>query len=799
MDKKKTLISVVLMAVSLMSSWTSYSQNVSKVEFCDRKYEYSIGRDSISLFFNILDENGGKVVNLPEDSLLESLVMYEGSDSIKAVRSRISVLKTGQRIPDDYTFSVMVDLSMPESGKSMICSAIRELVEAAADSSVYLSFFGSEVTSSIRVDKANYGAVREKFERNSETKDLFSALYSKLEEFSPQDAKCDNLVRKEDGYSRNVLIADRAAVNPDRNILLIFTKGDRRSDDYVDITSMDVVDYIQELSVAGHMPKVYVFYYMSAGRTLANERFYGFLCNPVADGRHVFDKPGKYMPSGDIEGIMDSFKEVVNDQSYDYAYTYQAEKIYNGGRIHYSAFWDGENIGSADYSIGLAERPWPERGEKTGGVWEKYLLATLITILGILLFYVCTKILLPLIRFRLFSLRYYKKYKPEVNVKRRVCPYCREPLEEGELVVTKCQHTMHQKCWKENGYKCVEYGQNCTSGRQTCVEWNALFTKASYADCYQTITGILAGLVSWVLYELSGRGYFEKISSAIVGVCYDVPENGVGLIQECTALVSSLLTIGVCLGFFLSLIFRANDEYRSRNWKIWLKIIALSLLTGLIGMTSFAAGGGIFCMFVKDAAYIPWYAAFPGYILFSICVSLGLTIKSTIPVKSALIGGFVASVIGFMVLYFVDISHTRHVWMTMLLDFILFSGGLGASLVTVRMLAEKYYLVIQNGVRAGQRIPIHKWMNATGGGNKVTIGMTGDCEIQMNWEKSNKVAKEHAQLYLEYEKKLPMIKPLSGGIIYNMRGELTVNRPVVLSNGDTIQIGDTLFKYVEAN
>ena len=95
-----------------------------------------------------------------------------------------------------------------------------------------------------------------------------------------------------------------------------------------------------------------------------------------------------------------------------------------------------------------------------------------------------------------------------------------------------------------------------------------------------------------------------------------------------------------------------------------------------------------------------------------------------------------------------------------LLDFIIYGGGLGASLVTVRMLAEKYFLVIQNGVKSGLKIPIHKWMNATGGGNKVNIGMTIGCEIQMNWEKSNKVAKEHVQLYVDYDKQLPMIKPI---------------------------------------
>ena len=137
-------------------------------------------------------------------------------------------------------------------------------------------------------------------------------------------------------------------------------------------------------------------------------------------------------------------------------------------------------------------------------------------------------------------------------------------------------------------------------------------------------------------------------------------------------------------------------------------------------------------------------------------------------------------------------------WLNMLLDFIIYGGGLGASLVTVRMLAERYFLLIKNGVKAGQKIPIHKWMNATGGGNKVTIGATGDCEVQMNWEKSNKVAKEHVQLYIDQAKTLPMLKALVPGVLYNMRTELPANKPTVLTNGDTFKIGDTIFEYVES-
>ena len=229
---------------------------------------------------------------------------------------------------------------------------------------------------------------------------------------------------------------------------------------------------------------------------------------------------------------------------------------------------------------------------------------------------------------------------------------------------------------------------------------------------------------------------------------------------------------------------------------IYLKIVGMSLLSGIIGMAAMAVGGIIFCLLVSATGTPYWYCSLPAYILFAVCVPLSLTIKSSIPMKSALLGGLIAAAIGFLVLMFGSIGNIE--WMPNLLNFIIFGGGLGASLVTVRMLAERYFLLIKNGVKAGQKIPIHKWMNATGGGNKVTIGATGDCEVQMNWEKSNKVAKEHVQLFIDQAKTLPMLKALVPGVLYNMRSELPANKPTVLSNGDTFKIGDTIFEYVES-
>ena len=75
--------------------------------------------------------------------------------------------------------------------------------------------------------------------------------------------------------------------------------------------------------------------------------------------------------------------------------------------------------------------------------------------------------------------------------------------------------------------------------------------------------------------------------------------------------------------------------------------------------------------------------------------------------------------------------------------------------------------------------------------------MTERCEIQMTWEKSNKVAKEHVQLYVDHTRSQAMLKPMATKVIYNSRAELPVNKPVGLSNNDTFTVGDTIFQYVE--
>lgn len=804
MDTKKKIITGLLLFAAFFSGETgkayAQDQTVTGIQFCNRSYEYGIGRDTITVHFNLLDDTGKRVSDITPRKFDEMFSFLE--DGKEITNRTIRRVSSGVRIPEEYTFSILLDQGIPEDGKHQIIEAVERFVNAAPEQSVFVSFYGDEVSNTRRVTSENFNRIRKEFMQPASGKAFYSGVYSKLAEFSSGTADYLGQIRARE-YVQDTLLSSRAALNPGKNILMIFADGSTRPD-VEELDFIKVTDFQSRNSAT--MPCVNAFYY----RGDRNEESGDFdnieimlkgITHP-RDSLHqeITRLAGCFAPSADLEHILNSFQTVVETATYDYEIAYSNPgKIY-AGNVDYKARW-GRNtvLGETTFTIGSAERPWPEKKQSIGGAIVELLVALLVTLVTFGFFFLIVKIAVPGIQSKAFESKYYRKYEPEENVQRRICHYCKKELHPGEIIVTKCNHWLHKHCWEQNGYKCSEFGQNCKTGIQQHVDYHEVFTWASLKECSQTIAGFAAGLVSWIIYEICGRGGFHALSKSAVGLVLDNTETHASLIDDCAMRTSSFLMIGLLLGFFISLVFRYKDDIRNKEWEIWLKIVGLSCLTALIGMVAFAIGADIMCLLLSwtDKMYIPWYCSLPAYMLFSISVSLALTIKSTIPVKSALLGGLCSAAIGFLILYFTTFMGQRYEWLNMLLDFIIYGGGLGASLVTARMLAERYFLVIQNGVKAGQRIPIHKWMNANGGGNKVSIGMTGECEIQMNWEKSNKVAKEHAQLFIDHEKNLPVIKPLATGVLYNTRAELPVNKTAVLSNGDTFRIGDTIFRYEE--
>ena len=765
----------------------SVAQTVDRIQFCSA--EYGDAGDSITIKFNILNEYGDHIQSLRIGELYEKLDIYE--DGQKVTSGEYEALTGGVRIPKETTISVLIDRGIKAEGKNQIFESVRNLVNSAPDGCIFLSFFDEKCTKSRVATSKNYNDFKSEFSKAADTKYFFGALYSKLLEFNK------NQIAEHSEYEFEPNVSKRAEANPEKAVMFVFVDGSNPADIDDPVPYIGLTDGVKDLSIK---PTIYAFYY-SSGYTLDED--VEITLDGITGNSGGMNFPrGKYVSTKDNQEILKEIGKAIDNQKYDFAYRYKSVRESYTGNVSYVARWDEYAIGNdAVFAIGTPENPWPMRKESTSDIFMKFCIALLVLSLTILFFFIIMKVVVPFIKSKTFSFKYYKRYQPEFGVQKRICSYCKQPLEAGQMVVTRCKHIMHVHCWKENDYRCAEYGQNCNVGIQDHVDWKNLLTKSSFRDCLHAIIGICAGFFSWIIYECMKRGAFHTLSAGMVNTFLTDESQRSQLFQTCTSKVASFLAIGMLLGFFLSLVFRWNEEYRKKNFEIYMGILGLSLLSSFIGFCAFSFGGIILCMLVSSLGtpVIPWYCSLPAYILFSICTSLSLTIKTSIPIKSAMLGGLFSSVIGFLVLYFTSGFSSSNPWMNMLLNFIIYGGGLGASLVTVRMLAEKYFLDIKNGVKAGTRIPIHKWMNATGGGNKVTIGMTGDCEIQMNWEKSNKVAKEHAVLYIDYTKSVPVIKPLSTNVIYNSRAELPVRKPVPLNNGDTFKIGDTVFQYVETD
>ena len=76
--KRNILALIVLVAFALNAS----AQDVSKVQFCDKKYEYGAGKDSVTLFLKILDSNGKPCNDVTASQLEKHLVINEDGVAI---------------------------------------------------------------------------------------------------------------------------------------------------------------------------------------------------------------------------------------------------------------------------------------------------------------------------------------------------------------------------------------------------------------------------------------------------------------------------------------------------------------------------------------------------------------------------------------------------------------------------------------------------------------------------------------------------------------------------------------------
>jgi hypothetical protein len=512
---------------------------------------------------------------------------------------------------------------------------------------------------------------------------------------------------------------------------------------------------------------------------------------------------GGFYPAHNIAGIVDSLSGFMDNLSADYELILvnNIGKIYNGTYLALQVIIDKEDrtaVGNIRYAIGSKEKVII-----TGKTSDDTYLAILLGVIILFLAFFIMQVLIPYIIHKRtnFEKKFVKPYETnDDDVVYEACSFCQEPLEVGDLIVTKCPHKIHWDCWKDNGYKCVEYGQNCKDGVQFHFDKKHPFDlKKSPYYMKWAMSGMIGGFFIWIFFLLSSKlTLFPNLIKGLLNVFY--PERLKveieGLLQISNVAqttfhskIAGLLLVGILLGFVLTFLFSYINDFRQRTPKILFQYFIRAAVGASFGFLAFLLGSMI-CIILGKYSNVWWLDAIP-WLLFGGSVALCLVYKTTIKWQDALVGGTISGIISFCILY---TTHFLPAFGVMF-SFMLCSGGLGISIIARHHLAQKYFLKYKCDKREGE-IAILKWMNDSGGSNEVSIGRSYHCVIQMNWDNSEAIPPKQAKLFIDPKRRVPMMKVMENGMTYDKR-DTRKDDQLPLKNGVKFKIGNTDFQYVE--
>ena len=808
MNTKSYAIRILVFFTGLLFFFQAWSQGEHKLELIGHPQWKQLNGVSIAdtfwLEFNILhqrptDAEGSlqrvKPV-LDPDEVDIVLREYRGNEEIRpplympGSLQMLSQPDSGFVFPESITVSVLIDRSGSLSVAEMeqIREAVRAFVAEVPEGSVYVSSFHNDITSTVLATKDNFDEID--LSRTRWHTDLYNSIWAKLLEFD-EYAVWPN-AHFEPDYQINRDIAQRKS---QYNYLVVLTDGVNdtglipkyREPGFEEINRDQLYSIIER-----YKDKVKVFTLGFGGEQsdFDEEVLKAMSRKSGLHNGYFFAEP---------DSVLQRFQvNLAQSMSIDYRIklTNPPKKTYRGHMHDLFVELKDDNTGilatgNTVLQIGSPHNP-VTTGEKTDTL-TTILWGLFTGFIIILVVIIIIQLIWPLIKNKIFNIRYVKKYIPDAGEVSRTCPLCFDPINEREKVMTRCQHIVHLNCWKANDHSCPEYPQNCTIGYQNYFDLNDPFSKKNKLYYLNWVLyGMFAGFFTWICYMIiKDTALFDGLSGSLVEF---LSEKATAFKNSYVQKTSPLLLIGILMGFFLTLAFSYVEEFRRLSLPVAGRILLRGLIGAAIGFITFFIGNmlTILAGFYYTSYWFDWIP----WMLFGATIGFSLSVKTTIHWKHGLLGGIFSIIFAFFILY---ILSGELVYLAVLICFMIYGAGMGISLATVRLTAEHYFVKILNGSKAGNMIAVHKWMSSQGGLNEVYIGKSANCEIQINWEKGIDIGEKHAKIYINKGRNIPVMVSLEKGksTLYDERIEMMLGKEYDLINGVTFKIGETMFQYVE--
>ena len=745
--------------------------------------EHSIYADTIYIKFKITDKETNEKILLSEIRPQENEIKIL-NDKIEIHELRpLTSGNTRGNIPDNILVSLLVDKNISESNMINVREAVRSLVDNCPDNTVFVSFFDNEVGPSRAVSSKTFDTIENEFQVSNNKKIIFNAALAKFRELAGEK---DPLSHPE--------IVERAVSDTLKKYMILLTDGQ------IDVSEPNTAgniyafnEFVQRTDMLADDNNQIEIHAIRYGEPSTDvDMNLAFICRNI---RNENVKGGFY--TAEPDSILNKMKEFTDKLSPDYELVLVniPKRIYSGEHRNFvlQVVKDSKIAsGIKNYVIGTPANPII-----TGSfnVAQQVVLGLIWGIIILFLSFFIIQVVIPYIIYRVsnFDKIYIQRYKSNDDeiVK---CNFCSEEFLEDEEVVVKCKHIMHKHCWRENGNKCTEYGLNCKDGKQYYFDKTKPFSSVNSPFFMKWVLyGMAGGFVSWLIYQyfvFKDPLIFGSFTHGLLKIFYpsNLQQTDTDIVTSFMAKIGPLLLIGLLMGFILIFLFSYINEYRKKKIQVIMEILWRSLLGAFSGFMAFLVGSIIIisCKSHGTNIYIDWVP----WLLFGGCLGLCLSVKTTIIWKHALLGGILSGLISFILLFFSRWFGSYAV----LFSFMLYSAGLGISIVTIHRTAQRYFLRYK-GHREGE-IAIHKWMSILGGSNDVTIGRSNHCIIQMNWDNNTTIQDMHAQLYVDKKSKIPSLRVLADSLMFN--GSIArKNDEFLLKNGTVFKIGDTEFQYIE--
>jgi hypothetical protein len=793
MIKRKWLLWAILPLISFACN-TNGANELDKILFLQNlpqsnynvditEMRWTAHADSIYLPFRIVDRRSNEKDFWGELSTNEISIINDNI-AIEAVRA----LTTGERIiPDNILVSLLIDRSINPEDIPSVQAAVKHFVDNLPENTVYISFFDDRIGESRRITSQTFDSFNSEFVAVPGRKAIFNAALLKFKELSGE-----NILSVDDNF------ALKAQNDSIKKYLVLLTDGrvnanDANTSDEVQAFTESIVS-IDSDSNNRNLIEIHAIRYGEENPIIDSNLSY-----LSRDIRRNDMKGGFY--AAEPESIIDRLTEISDRMAPDYEMLLVNKlpgRIYAGENraLFIQIEKDGKRaMGVRRYVIGTPANPIVTGAES---IQQRVFLGVGGGVIILLIAFFIIQIVIPFLVFKMsnFDKKYVITYQSEGEDRVERCSSCLDDLLDGESVVVRCRHKMHRYCWVENGYKCAEYGQNCKDGKQFYFDKDNPFSSVNSPYFMKwALFGLLGGLVSWVVYQLvifHNPFLFETITTKLLNVFYFGDPDNLQMADYLLSYISKvgpLLLVGLLLGFILTALFAFVNEYRRKSIGVLGEIFLRSIIGSLFGFISFLIGSIIIivCKANGNNVWIDWIP----WLLFGGSLGLCLAYKTTIAWKHALLGGIISGLLSFIILF----SSTWFGSYAVLFSFMLYSAGLGISIVTVHYVAQKYFLKYTEGTKTGE-IAIHKWMSMSGGSNDVTIGKSKDCIIQMNWDNNAVVKDVHAKLFIDKKTKIPYLKALEENLMHNGNAVRKDNE-IPLKNGLSFKIGNTEFQYIE--